>query len=147
MTIPNLLSRKNDYTKFISCKIDNSHTKSIINELNIDWTSYLSKCETNDTFILFHDKVSKTLESYTEKLVKISNKKIIKEPWLTKGKIKANNKQLLLYKNWLHDKTDILYDRYKQYRDTLKKSKENVKTISTTDNVTGTNRIVSNYGS
>ena len=126
MTIPNLLKKKNDYTEFVSHKIDNKHLNQIIETLNLDWTSYLDKCDTEKAFHLFHSKVSQTLESYTEeKLIKISNKCIIKEPWLTKGIIKANNKQMLLYKQWLQDKSNkVLYEWYKQYRDTLKQIKK-----------------------
>ena len=130
MTLTDMLKNKNDYTEFVSRKIDSKHINQIVDTLNIDWTTHLGNFDTEKSFKLFHDKVNQTLESFTEeKLIKISNKRIIKEPWLTKGIIKASNKQLQLYKNWLQDKdNDVLYERYKQYRNGLKQIKRKAKT-------------------
>ena len=69
---------------------------------------------------LFHDKLSIAIEkNIEEKTIELFHKKIIKEPWITKGIIQSNKKQLTLYRDWLRNKIASKYDRYKQYRITL----------------------------
>ena len=71
-------------------------------DLDIDWSELENETDVNSAYQLFHTHLISTINKYTEhKTVRIPYKKIIKEPWLTKGIIKANKKQLLLYKEWL----------------------------------------------
>ena len=112
---------KKKYIEFESQKLDDKHLQNIKSDLLKDWTTLLSADnDVNQNFQLFHNELATVLDTYTEtKKIKISNKKIIKEPWLTKGIITSSNKQLLLYKHWLQNKDAKSYDRYKQYWDTL----------------------------
>ena len=116
MTWPNVLSNKKKFIEFESQKLNEKYFANIKQDLSIDWTLSLSTAnDANRNFQLFQDKLTGVLETYTEtKRVRISNKKIIKEPWLTKGIITSPNKQLLLYKYWLQNKNATSYDRYKQ---------------------------------
>ena len=118
---PNALSNKKKYIEFESHKLDDKHLPNIKSDLSKDWSKLLSTDnDVNQNFQLFHNEITTVLNTYTEtKKVKLSNKKIIKEPWLTKGVIASSNKQLLLYKHWLQNKDAKLYDKYKQYRDIL----------------------------
>ena len=78
----------------------------------------------NACYQLFHDYLLEIINKYTEEIIlDIPHKQIIKEPWLTKGIISGNKKQLHLYKAWLKNKDAKSHDRYKQYRDTLRKIK------------------------
>ena len=73
----------------------------------------------NESYQLLHLKLTDVLDKYiVEKNIRISYKKLFKEPWLTKGIVNSNNKQLLLYKEWLMNKNAIYHERYKWYRDT-----------------------------
>ena len=56
-------------------------------------------------------------------------KRIIKEPWLTKGIISSSRKQLRLYKQSLTIRSEVDRERYKQYRDCLKRIKRNCKCL------------------
>ena len=68
------------------------------------------------------------LDAYTkEQIMRVSYKRINKEPWITKGIIASNNKHLCLYKRWLKNKNAIDHDRYKQYHDQLRKIKQKCK--------------------
>ena len=101
-------------------KLDQKHVSALQDELTCDWQILETTENANDAYQLFHSKLESTINKYTEeKTVKISYKKIIREPWLTKGIIKSNRKQTKLYKEWLINKNAINYDRYKHYRDAL----------------------------
>ena len=128
MSWPDVIRNKKDFITININRIDEKNYNSINTDLEIDWDSYLCNATANESFQLFHNKLLETLDQYVEnKTVKLSYKKVIKEPWLTKGIIQANRKQLLLYKNWLKDKDNIKYERYKQYQKVLRKIKRNCK--------------------
>ena len=82
MTWPKALSKKQKYIEFILQKLDDKYFSNIRQDLNIDWQSFLCmENNANQNFQLFHNKITSVLETYTElKKVRISNKKIIKEP-------------------------------------------------------------------
>ena len=86
--------------------------------------------DVNDAFDRFHCVINESIENRCPtKKVKISSKKIIKEPWLTKGIINSSKKQLRLYKQSLITRFEMDCVRYKQYRDCLKKIKRNCKRL------------------
>ena len=121
MTWPNAFLKKKSYIEIDFKKIDPKNYHKIKSDLCLDWSQLLSKTNNVDTnFQLFHNKLLSVLDAYTEeRCIRVSYKKINKEPWITKGVIALNNKQLKLYKVWLENKDAISYDRYKQYRDKL----------------------------
>ena len=101
---------------------------SLKEDLKINWNTLHDSKDVNESFQLFHHHLLSTIDKYTEeKIVKIPFKRILKEPWLTKGIVVANKKQLKLYKEWLKNKSAISHERYKQYRDTLKRIKRTQK--------------------
>ena len=58
-----------------------------------------------------------------ECMEKIPAKRVIGQPWLSKGLLKCSKKQLSLYKTALSSKSEIDQERYKQYHNVLKKGK------------------------
>ena len=120
MTWPNIIKNKKNNISFNVKKLDQKHVSALQDELKCDWQILEMTEDANDTYQLFHSKLENAINKFTEeKTVKISYKKIIKEPWLTKGIIKSNRKQTKLYKEWLINKNAITHDRYKHYRDAL----------------------------
>ena len=129
MAWPNAVINKKDTYSFTSKKLNDNSIANIKRDLSIDWTATLEKnLSINDKFQLFHDKLQTTIDNNTEeKEINFIYKCVIREPWITKGIVKANKKQLSLYKNWLMNKSAKNYDSYKQYCDTLRKIKINCK--------------------
>ena len=124
MTWPNIIKNKKDSISFETSKLVKNCMSNIKEELTGNWTPIVNEPDVNKSYQLFHDRLSNALKKYTEdKVVQIPYKKIIKEPWLTKGIVNSNRKQLKLYKDWLTNKNATLYDRYKHYRDALRKIK------------------------
>ena len=126
MVWPNAVINKKDTFSFTSKKLNDNSIANIKRDLSIDWTATLEKqLSIDDKFQLFHDTLLTTIGNHTEeKEINISYKCIIHEPWITKGIVEANKKQLSLYKNWLMNKSAKNYGVYKQYRDTLWKIKK-----------------------
>ena len=97
-------------------------------DLNKDWQFLHDFNDVNKSFEAFHSHLLDTVKNYTEeKTIKIPFKNVMKEPWLTKGIITANRKQLKLYREWLKNKNANTHDRYKQYRGVLKRIKRRQK--------------------
>ena len=83
-------------------KIREKNYVNIAQELKINWSLLENESSINASYQLFHNYLLEIINKYTEKIIlNIPCKQIIKEPWLTKGIISANKKQLHLYKNWL----------------------------------------------
>ena len=96
----------------------------------VDWETLFTD-NTNDVnsqFDIFHDLLLNKLDDHCPlKSFDLSSKKIIREPWLTKGLLKSQTKQRLLYKNFLLEKSEINELKYKTYRNTLQKIKRKEK--------------------
>ena len=128
MTWPNIIKNKNNHITFNVKKFDHKHVSALQDYLRHDWQILEMIEDANDAYQLFHSRLENSINKFTEeKTVKISYKKIVKQPWLTKGIIKANRKQTKLYKEWLINKDAITHDRYKHYRDALQKIKRRQK--------------------
>ena len=128
-------------------KINLKNHENIKKDLYQNWDLLLPNSNDVDTnFLLFHNNLTNILDAYTEERnLRVSCKKINKEPWMTKGIITSNNKQLRLYKTWLENKNAISYDRYKQYRDQLRRIKKPTKLNTILHSAKGLNRIVKNF--
>ena len=73
---------------------------------------------------MFHDSVMNTINKICpEHMEKIPAKRVIGQPWPSKGLLKCSKKQLSLYKLALSSKLKIDQERYKQYWNVLKKAK------------------------
>ena len=128
ITWPNIIKNKKTNLTFEMKKLDKKSLPEIKKELSCNWDQLLIGKEVNKSYQLFHSKLTQTLDKFTEiKKIKIPYKKIIKEPWLTKGIMNSNKKQLQLYKHWLQNKTAENYDRYKHYRNSLRAIKRRCK--------------------
>ena len=79
----------------------------------------------NEVYDLLMKKLCSTLERHApEKTKIISNKNVIKEPWLTRGIMKCNKRRDQLYKAQLgKPSTDKAHNEYITYRNMLNKIK------------------------
>ena len=107
---------KKQVLSFTSKNLDVKQMASLKEDLNINWKNLHESNDVHESFQLFHNHLLCSIEKYTEeKIVKIPFKCVMREPWLTKGIVVANKKQLKLYKEWLKNKSAISHDMYKQY--------------------------------
>ena len=95
---------------------------SIIESLQkIDWEHLLKEKTANQAYCCFHKKPQETLDNICPvKQVKIRPNKILRDPWMTSGLLKSNQKQRLLYKKHIADPNDQQkLDKYRTYRNKL----------------------------
>ena len=124
----NVIKNKKTSITTLVKKIHDKLLPNIAEDLNCDWNILNKINDVNKSYQLLYSKLTNVLNKYMEeKIIRISYKRLIREPWLTKGIINSNNKQLSLYKEWLMNKNVTTHERYKQYRDTLRKIKRNCK--------------------
>ena len=101
-------------------------TESSIQQLNdtltqTDWT-YLEHLDANEGFTKFHEALTVALDNVCpKKEYLIRQDKIVRDPWITKGLSNSLKKQKRLYKEQLHSSNTELANRYKKYRNTLKR--------------------------
>ena len=87
----------------------------------VDWNERLKNLKCNDSFNEFHNKVCKTIDTHApETERKISYKRQATDPWMTTGLMTSLIKQKRLYKEQLHNRTDVSKHKYRQYCNTLK---------------------------
>ena len=131
VTLNDIHKAKNKHLTIKKRDISSMNLRQVSSDLNIDWPAFFqATMDVNDTFDKFHCTINECIENRCPtKKIKISSKKIIKEPWLTKGIINSSKKQLRLYKQSLTTKSEVDCVRYKQYRDCLKKIKRDCKCL------------------
>jgi len=85
--------------------------------MQTDW-DYLDQLSANEAYEQFVYKIQSLLDEHAPlKQIIIPSKRIIRDPWLTKGLIKSSLKCSKLYKNCVHiSKTNNLYKEYIKYR-------------------------------
>ena len=128
LTWRNIIKQKKNCITFQTKKMQKDSMHKIRSDLDCNWELLNATNNVNQCYDIFNEQLNSVINKYVEeKTVKISYKKIIKEPWLTKGIIESNKKQLCLYNQWLLNKKATDHDRYKQYRDTLRKIKRHHK--------------------
>ena len=98
---------------------------------NEDWTTTIHGNNCNEKFSSFHDNLMSIIDKHApEKSVPIKQHSP-KEPWLTKGLIRCQKKQKVLYKNTLSVVTDKATSedvmKYKRYKSTLQQCKRYAK--------------------
>ena len=87
---------------------------------NIDWDQEL-KSHTVEDFNKFHNKLSAIIDTYApEKERKISAKKVVQDPWITRGILTSLRKQRKLCSHMIDSKTTLATNKYKTYRYKLK---------------------------
>ena len=90
-------------------------------DLRRNWEHELEGKNVDESFKLFHTILMETIDKYAPEVEKrISAKKLIRDPWITKGLIISMNKQRKLYQNMLVEKSDQSKQKYTTYRNKLK---------------------------
>ena len=96
------------------------------NLYNIEWENNMLGLNTEESFNYLVSNIKASIsECCLTKTVSYSNKKIIREPWMTKGLMKSSNKLDKLYIKNL--KYPLLKDKYKSYRSLYNKLKRKAK--------------------
>ena len=89
--------------------------------MSTNWDQELSSNSIEKDFNKFHSKVCETINTYApERTRKINAKKVLQDPWLTKGILTSLTKQRKLYIRMLETKQDLDKSKYKTYRNKLK---------------------------
>ena len=116
-------SRKGETTELTKRDMKGENIKQLRSALSKhDWNRIFDCVDVTTKFDYVHATILKYLDQHCpERVVKVSNKKVIKEPWLIKGLINCIGKQKILYKKFLNSKTDEDIQRYKVYRNTLQR--------------------------
>ena len=105
----NLKSVKGETLTITTRNMKGSNLTALKSDLaKLDWLTSLLNMNASDQFNVFHGKLIKLLDEHCpEKTCTIPNKRVIKEPWLTKGLLNCINKQQALYKKFLQAKTEL----------------------------------------
>ena len=86
-----------------------------------NWDHELKEKDVEENFNIFHNIVIETIDKHAPETEKrISARKLIKDPWITKGLITSMKRQKKIYQNMLMEKTDQAKQKYTTYRNKLK---------------------------
>ena len=121
---------KKSYNKitFTVNKMDEQAVVDINNDLKaIDWNTCLSTCNVDESFSLITSKVNECIGNNSHvKVVQISSKKVIREPWLTKGLLKSSNRLDRLHTKSLRGSSETK-EKYKKHRNLFNSIKRKAK--------------------
>ena len=119
VTLYNQKKSLKESKKIKSRRLTDNTIQKINNDINtMNWSNDLTRLNAEDGFNMFHDRICALIDTHapeTEKI--ISAKKVIKDPWITKGLLTSLNKQRKLYTKML---TESSKETYKIYRNKLK---------------------------
>ena len=109
-------------------KITDDSVILLNNELsNVDWNECLKDTDVHESFNAITDKINQSIHKHTPiKSVKISSKRIIREPWMTKGLLKSSLKLDRLHIKSLRGNI-LSKQKYKEYRNMFNKLKRSAK--------------------
>ena len=86
-----------------------------------DWEERLKYQNCNTGFTTFHHTLCESINKHApEEVKKLSYKKQIRDPWITKGILTSLAKQKRLYRTQLHAKSAVSTHNYRKYRNLLK---------------------------
>ena len=87
----------------------------------VDWGKLLVDKPTDSSFDIFHKTLINIMdETAPYHTVKISQKKLRRDPWISMGLLKCLRKQHKLYKHFLANRNDdVLLQKYRTYRNKL----------------------------
>ena len=97
---------------------------SCINDklLEVNWENALTALPTEESFSYFHNKLTQILNEVSpDKTVTVSKKHTPIDPWMMKGILKSLNRQKTLYLEQMRNKTEASINKYRTYRNHLKK--------------------------
>ena len=122
LTLHNVNVCRKDKVKISKRTINSEAISAIKHELETtDWT-YLESLDANESFSEFHGKLMNIFEEICPlKEYHIRSDRLVRDPWITKGLTTSLKKQKLLYKHYLKNKDDVSTNRYKNYRNLLRK--------------------------
>ena len=114
---------KKEAKKIHTREINDTKISQIKNELNmVNWVNELSEHNVNTAFSSFHTKLVETIETVIHEETKtISYKWVTRDPWLTSSLLKCLRRQHTLYQQTLRGNKVEVAEKYKSYRNTLKK--------------------------
>ena len=114
---------KKEAIKIQTREINETEIEQIMDELNsVNWVKELSKQNAENVFSGFQKKLVETIETIIpEKTKTVSYKQMTRDPWLTVSLRNCLRKQQILYQNTLRSNKVEVTEKYKQYRNTLKK--------------------------
>ena len=114
---------KKEPLKIRTREINDSKIAELKNTLDrVDWEDRLSEYNANDTFNSFHTLLVETVETVLPENTKtINHHKIVRDPWLHSGIQKSLQKQKTLYQAMLRSGKKEALEKYKCYRNTLKR--------------------------
>ena len=118
----NIEKCKRDKVKITKRRIDSASIELIRTELDsVDWTC-IDDMDVNEAFKYFHTILLNSMDEHCPKReYSISYDKIIRDPWITKGLSNSIRKQKKLYLKQLHSSDPNCTNKYKSYRNVLKK--------------------------
>ena len=117
------------YKTIKSRKLDSQAITNIETEISyMDWTRLLKDLNTNDSFNLFHNTLTNSIDIHApETTPKIGRRSIIRDPWITNGILRSLKRQKRLFREMLLTKTDVSTFRYRSYRNSLQNIMRNSK--------------------
>ena len=114
---------KNETVKLQTREINGSkitELKAIIDK--VKWEENLNELNANESFNSFHTLLVETVETVIpEKTKTIKYNKVVQDPWLHPGLRKCLQRQKVLYMSMLRSGRKKASEKYKNYRNTLKK--------------------------
>ena len=88
----------------------------------VNWENSLIGLPTEESFSYFHNKLTQILDEVSpDKMVTVSKKYTPMDPWMTKGILKSLARQKTLYLEQMRNKTEASINKYRTYRNHLKK--------------------------
>ena len=122
------IAKRNKMINFTVNKINDQQLTEINNDLKlIDWNSNLSCCDVNESYAIITSSINECVKKHSqEKVVNISTKKVIHEPWMTKGLLKSSNKLDRLHMKSLRGNSEAK-EKYKNYRNIFNYLKRSAK--------------------
>ena len=86
-----------------------------------DWSEILKPQQCNESFEHYHNFLCESIDRHApEEIKRISYRKQIKDPWITRGILASLAKQMRLYREQLHSKSAVSTNKYRRYRNLLK---------------------------
>ena len=115
-------SKKGNEKKVIK-NLSSERIACINNKLSeVNWEDALNGLSTEESFSYFHNKLTQTLDKVSpDKMVTVSKKHTPTDPWMTKGILKSLTRQKSLYLEQIRHKTEASTNKYRTYRNRLKK--------------------------
>ena len=94
------------------------------NLLKINWDITLAGKNAENSMIAFHEQLISELDNVTpERMIHVSTNQVLNTAWMTPGLLKCSKKQLSLYKIWLKSNKPEDLQKYRCYREVLKRKK------------------------